>query len=92
MSADNTPIEDDLPEQLRIRREKRAGLIERGIDSIKGARGIAQVRRDVIETPLAKTIVHSNVPKGTIFHIDYVNKSFTFDMQKPIKRIRSQLS
>ena len=68
------------------------GLIERGIDTIKGARGIAQVRRDVIETPLAKTIVHSNVPKGTIFHIDYVNKSFTFDMQKPIKRIRSQIS
>jgi lysyl-tRNA synthetase class 2 len=26
------PIEDDLPEQLRIRREKRAGLIERGIE------------------------------------------------------------
>ena len=24
--------EDDLPEQLRIRREKRAGLIERGIE------------------------------------------------------------
>ena len=33
MSADNTPIEDDLPEQLRIRREKRATLIERGIES-----------------------------------------------------------
>ena len=32
MSADKTPIEDDLPEQLRIRREKRAGLIERGIE------------------------------------------------------------
>jgi lysyl-tRNA synthetase class 2 len=27
-----SPIEDDLPEQLRIRREKRAGLIERGIE------------------------------------------------------------
>jgi len=26
------PVEDDLPEQLRIRREKRAGLIERGIE------------------------------------------------------------
>jgi lysyl-tRNA synthetase class 2 len=27
-----SPIEEDLPEQLRIRREKRAGLIERGIE------------------------------------------------------------
>ena len=26
------PIEDDLPEQLRIRRDKRAGLIERGVE------------------------------------------------------------
>ena len=37
MTTDNnatnvTPIEDDLPEQLRIRREKRAGLIERGVE------------------------------------------------------------
>ena len=33
MTNENTPaIEDDLPEQLRIRREKRASLIERGIE------------------------------------------------------------
>jgi lysyl-tRNA synthetase class 2 len=33
MTTDNTPaVEDDLPEQLRIRREKRAGLIERGVE------------------------------------------------------------
>jgi len=33
MTTDNTPAtEDDLPEQLRIRREKRASLIERGIE------------------------------------------------------------
>ncbi len=33
MTTDNTPaIEDDLPEQLRIRREKRAGLIQRGVE------------------------------------------------------------
>jgi lysyl-tRNA synthetase class 2 len=35
MSQEQTPavpVEDDLPEQLRIRREKRAGLIERGVE------------------------------------------------------------
>ena len=35
MSHEQTPavpVEDDLPEQLRIRREKRAGLIERGVE------------------------------------------------------------
>lgn len=65
------------------------GLIHLGIDTIKGARGISQVRRDTIETPIAKTIVYSTVPKGTIFHIDYVNDSFVFDVQKPVKRIKA---
>jgi lysyl-tRNA synthetase class 2 len=33
MTTENSPaIEDDLPEQLRIRREKRAGLLERGVE------------------------------------------------------------
>jgi lysyl-tRNA synthetase class 2 len=32
MSNENPPVEEDLPEQLRIRREKRASLIERGIE------------------------------------------------------------
>ena len=31
-ASNAAPIEDDLPEQLRIRREKRAGLLERGIE------------------------------------------------------------
>jgi len=31
-ASNGTPIEDDLPEQLRIRREKRAALLERGIE------------------------------------------------------------
>jgi lysyl-tRNA synthetase class 2 len=30
MSTENSPIEEDLPEQLRIRREKRASLLEGG--------------------------------------------------------------
>ena len=48
MSADNTPIEDDLPEQLRIRREKRAGLIERGTEpypvSVARTKSLKEIR------------------------------------------------
>ena len=48
MSADNTPIEDDLPEQLRIRREKRAALIERGIEpypvSVARTKSLKEIR------------------------------------------------
>ena len=32
MSIENTPFEEDLPEQLRIRREKRASLLEGGTE------------------------------------------------------------
>jgi len=66
------------------------GLIDLGIDTIKGARGIAQIRRDNIETKIAQTIVKSSVPRGTIFHIDYFEDDFVFDVQKPIKKTRSK--
>ena len=32
MSTENLPTEEDLPEQLRIRREKRASLLERNVE------------------------------------------------------------
>jgi lysyl-tRNA synthetase class 2 len=44
-----SPVEDDLPEQLRIRREKRAGLIERGVEpypvSVARTSSLAEVRK-----------------------------------------------
>ena len=52
MSADSTPIEDDLPEQLRIRREKRAGLIVRGIEpypvSVARTKSLKEIREKYI--------------------------------------------
>lgn len=65
------------------------GLIEKGIDTIKGARGISQVRRDTIETPLAKLIVNTHIPKGTIFNIDYLNDDFVLEVKKPVKKTKS---
>lgn len=63
------------------------GLIEKGIDTIKGARGLAQIRRDGIETSIAKTLISSTVPKGTIFNIDYFDDDFHFKVVKPIKKV-----
>lgn len=59
------------------------GLINTGLDAIKGARGISQARRDKLEGPLAKTIVETYIPKGTIFHIDYLDDKFVFNIEKP---------
>ena len=48
MSTDNQPIEEDLPEQLRIRREKRASLLERNIEpypvSVPRTKSLADIR------------------------------------------------
>ena len=44
-----SPVEDDLPEQLRIRREKRAGLIQRGVEpypvSVARTSSLSEIRK-----------------------------------------------
>lgn len=65
------------------------GLIDRGIDTVKGARGLAQVRRDKIETSLAKTIVNTSVPKGTTFTLDYLDDNFHFTVIRPAKKVKT---
>jgi lysyl-tRNA synthetase class 2 len=50
MTTENTPaIEEDLPEQLRIRREKRAGLLERGVEPYPVAVDRTKSLKDVRE-------------------------------------------
>ena len=48
MSTENTPIEEDLPEQLRIRREKRASLLADGTEpypvSVPRTKSLKEVR------------------------------------------------
>ncbi len=47
-ASTGAPIEDDLPEQLRIRREKRAGLLERGVEpypvSVDRTKSLKEIR------------------------------------------------
>jgi ATP-dependent Clp protease ATP-binding subunit ClpA len=61
-------------------------FIDLGTDTIKGARGMAQVRRDNIETSIAKEIVYKTLPRGTMFHIDYLEDSFILNVEKPVKK------
>jgi ATP-dependent Clp protease ATP-binding subunit ClpA len=62
-------------------------LIDKGIDSIKGARGLSQIRRDQIETKIADTLISSAIPRGTTFHIDFEEDNFKFNVQKPKKEL-----
>jgi ATP-dependent Clp protease ATP-binding subunit ClpA len=63
-----------------------SGLIAEGIDSIKGARGLAQIRRDKIESQLAESIMDNPTPRGSIFQIDYEDSVFKFNVIKPSKK------
>jgi ATP-dependent Clp protease ATP-binding subunit ClpC len=64
------------------------GLIDRGIDTIKGARGLSQIRRENLETKIAKYIVHSSVPKGSVFIFNYENNDFTLKISKPARKLK----
>lgn len=61
-------------------------MVDKGVDTIMGARGISQLRRDQLETRMAKLIVNTHIPKGTIFNIDYLNDDFVLEIKKPIKK------
>jgi ATP-dependent Clp protease ATP-binding subunit ClpA len=59
-------------------------IIDKGIDTVKGARGLSQVRREHIENSIADTIIDEQVPKGTVFYIDY-DDGFVIKLNKPKK-------
>lgn len=65
------------------------GLIEKGIDTVKGARGMSKIRRDLIETKLADIIINTNIPKGSLFEIDYKDDQFVLNTIKPAKKIKT---
>lgn len=61
-------------------------LLEKGIDSVKGARGLAQIRREKMEDQLADILIKSVPPRGTIFEISYTPEDdFIFTLKKPSK-------
>lgn len=64
------------------------GLINRGIDTIKGARGLSQIRRENLETKIAKYIVHSSIPKGSVFIFNYEDDDFTLKISKPARKLK----
>jgi ATP-dependent Clp protease ATP-binding subunit ClpA len=64
-----------------------SALLDKGVDSVKGARGLAQVRREKMEDQLADILIKSAPPRGTIFEISYKDESdnFIFRLKKPSK-------
>ena len=64
-----------------------SALLDKGVDTVKGARGLAQIRREKMEDQLADILIKSAPPRGTIFEISYKdeNDDFIFTLKKPSK-------
>lgn len=63
-------------------------LIEDGVDSIRGARGISHVRRDKIENLLADIIINSSrIVRGTLIELDVNDKEFTISVIAAKKKV-----
>lgn len=57
-------------------------LIDQGVDTVMGARGMAQIRREQIETVLAEAILEQKATRGTVFELSFDEK-FTLQVRKP---------
>jgi ATP-dependent Clp protease ATP-binding subunit ClpA len=60
-------------------------MLDKGIDSVKGARGLSQIRREMIEDRVADIIINTPPPRGTIFHLNYED-DLVLNLNKPKKQ------
>ena len=66
-------------------------LIDRGVDTILGARGMASVRRDFIENLLADKILEMRTLRGSVFDLSY-DGAFKLEVRTPVKADKNKLT
>ena len=64
-----------------------SALLDKGVDTVKGARGLSQVRREKMEDQLADILIKTVPPRGTVFEISCnpEKDDFVFTLKKPSK-------
>lgn len=65
-----------------------SAMVTDGMNSIQGARRLAQIRRETIEDMLADRLLESRYPRGTIFQLTRNSDDYVLTAQRP-KRVRS---
>jgi ATP-dependent Clp protease ATP-binding subunit ClpA len=65
-------------------------MLDKGIDSVKGARGLSQIRREMIEDKVADIIINTPPPRGTIFHLNYED-DLVLNLNKPKKERKNDV-
>lgn len=69
-----------------------AAMVADGINPIKGARGLAKMRRDKIEDPLADLLIKNSYPRGTVFEVSYSDDKYLFSANKPVKKVSEEVT
>lgn len=67
-----------------------SALLAKGVDTVKGARGLSQIRREQMEDKLADILIKTIPPRGSLFEISYKDKedNFTFTIKRPEKQTK----
>ena len=71
--------------QLKYSDDVLNALIEQGVDTLQGARGMEKVRRTAIEDLIADSIMETQHPKGTLFELIRPDDIFKLETRKPVK-------
>lgn len=56
------------------------GLVDKGVNTIFGARGMSRIRRDEIEDKIAELIMANTFKRGTIFEISFFDNIFNINI------------
>jgi ATP-dependent Clp protease ATP-binding subunit ClpC len=64
-------------------------MVRDGVNHVQGARGLAQLRRDRIENPLADLILNGRFPQGTAFKVSHEAGEYRVTANRPVSKKRS---
>lgn len=70
-----------------------SALLNKGVDTVKGARGLAQIRREQVEDKIADILLKNIPPRGSLFEISYkdIDDHFVFNVKKPEKQVKIEI-
>ena len=61
-------------------------MVEQGVDSVEGARGLARIRREVVEDKVSDALLkYSRWPRGTVVTISW-DEEFCVETKRPTKK------
>lgn len=62
-------------------------MVEEGVNPVEGARGLARVRRELIEDAVSDALLTSaRWPRGTVIRLSHANDKYEVEMKRPARK------